>query len=67
MVVIGFIEAFENVGFVAVAFGVINGTLQREIAVNLSFAGASAMGELTLLLTTPLFTINFYSWRGFPS
>ena len=52
---IGFIDApyvaFENDSFATVTFGVINGTLQREVAVNLSFAGASAIGELILFLT----------------
>ena len=40
--------AFENDSFAIVTFGVINGTLQREVAVDLSFAGVSAIGELIL-------------------
>ena len=63
---IGFIDepyvAFENDGNAIVTFGVINGTLQREVAVNLSFTGASAIGELTFLTQ-----LHYYVWTGFPS
>ena len=47
---IGFIGvpyvAFENDSFATVTFGVLNGTLEREVAVNLSFAGLSVIREL---------------------
>ena len=58
--------AFENDSFAIVTFGVINGTLQREVAVDLSFAGVSAIGELILFHNFIVYTC-FYSWRGFPS
>ena len=70
-VVIGFIDApyvaFENDGFATVTFGVVDGTLEGEVAVNLSFTSASSIGELTLFLTSIFITCIFFSWRGFPS
>jgi hypothetical protein len=38
-------QATENESFVAVTFGVINGTLEREVAVELSFLDGTAVGE----------------------
>ena len=70
--VIGFIDApyvaFENNSFITITFGVINGTLEREVAVSLSFAcTSSSIGEFTLhRYSIVFFTISF-SWRGFPS
>ena len=58
---IGFIDApyvaFENDGFATVTFGVINGRLEREVAVNHSFADASAVGELTIIFLTQQLTL----------
>ena len=60
---IGFIDApyvaFENNSIATVAFGVTNGTLQREVAVGISFAGARAIGELTFILTQPHYLQSF--------
>ena len=45
---IGFInapyEAIENGGFATVTIGVIEGALQREVSVDLSFSDGSARG-----------------------
>jgi hypothetical protein len=38
-------QAMENESFVTVTFGVINGTLEREVAVELSILDGTAVGE----------------------
>jgi collagen type VI alpha len=48
-VVIGFVnapyQAVENESFVTVTLGVINGDLEREVTVELSFLDGTAVGE----------------------
>ena len=50
VVVIGFIDAsyvvFENDSIATVTFGVVDGTLQRTVDIDLFFTGLSAASEL---------------------
>ena len=53
-IVIGFTDtpyvASENDGFAAITFGVIDGTLQSDLVVELSFAGGTASSEICIPL-----------------